>query len=101
VRALVAELDDGEAGERAARRRRALAAFARHHRERVAVADRAQHARRVVLPAEPRLDEIARHHRHGLGVARLGEADGDGAGRHSKHSAMIERKLDKSNRCFF
>jgi hypothetical protein len=85
VRTLIAELHDGEAGNHAFRRFRALA---RDHRERIAVAHRAQHARGVVFPAEPGFDEVARHLRDRLRVARLGRPDGDGAGRHESHCAM-------------
>ena len=102
VRALLAELHDGEAGERVARgggcgRARhpgaGLPPSAGDDRERVAVADRLQHARRVVFPAEARLDEVARHQRHGLRVARFGESDGDRPLGHEKHCAMFCRKL--------
>ena len=46
--------------------------------------DLAQHARRVVLPPEARLDEVARHRRDRLRVALLGKPNGDGAGRHGR-----------------
>ena len=48
----------------------------------IAIADRPHHARCVIFPAEPRLDEIPRHHRDRLRVARLGEPDCYGAWGH-------------------
>jgi len=72
MRALVAELHDREAGERAARRA-ALAALASHTAKRFPVRMRAGRApHRFSIPA--RLDEVgATSSRSALGVARLGE----------------------------
>src|SRR5919201_4347516 len=81
MRALVAEFHDGEAVDRRARPGRGFR-LTGHHGERLAIADRTHHARGVVLPAKPGFDEVARHERDWLRVARLGEPDGDRPWRH-------------------
>jgi len=109
MRALVAKLHDCETGEGAARRA-ALAALAGHHGKRFAVADGAQHARRVVFPSQPCLDEVARHHpiawasrgsasrmviaRGGViaAIVPLSRAPGVGALRYARLQAQLREK---------
>ena len=86
VGALVAEAHDREADD--------TCAGPRHQRYRVRVTDQRRHARRPIGPAQTGFDQVARHQRERIRVARLGESEFELLDSHDADCAIGRRAME-------